>query len=78
MAREDTWAAGERYEPYVGRWSRAVAREFVSGLALPAGSDWLDVGCGTGALTRTMKVKGKRHLRIYRAKLKVSFKFEGS
>jgi SAM-dependent methyltransferase len=54
MAREDTCAAGERYEPYVGRWSRLVAREFVAGLALPAGSDWLDVGCGTGALTRTI------------------------
>ncbi len=43
-----SWAGGERYEPYVGRWSRLVAREFVSWLALPAGLAWLDVGCGTG------------------------------
>ena len=26
--RKDTWAAGNLYEPYVGRWSRLVAREF--------------------------------------------------
>ena len=54
MAREDTWAAGDRYEPYVGRWSRLVAREFLGRLGLAPGIDWLDVGCGTGALTRTI------------------------
>ena len=54
MTRMDTWAAGERYEPYVGRWSRLVARNFLDWLALPAGIDWLDVGCGTGALSRTI------------------------
>ena len=54
MAQEDIWAAGDRYEPYVGRWSRLIARKFLDALALPAGIDWLDVGCGTGALTRTI------------------------
>jgi SAM-dependent methyltransferase len=48
------WASGDVYEPYVGRWSRLVAREFVDWLAVPAGGDWLDVGCGTGALTSTV------------------------
>jgi SAM-dependent methyltransferase len=48
------WAAGEGYEPYVGRWSRRAARPFLEWLAVPAGADWLDVGCGTGALTRTI------------------------
>jgi len=48
------WTAGDLYEPYVGRWSRLVAREFLSWLAIPAGKDWLDVGCGTGALTQTI------------------------
>lgn len=47
----DVWAAAEAYEPYVGRWSRLVADEFVVWLDLPAGSRCLDVGCGTGALT---------------------------
>jgi SAM-dependent methyltransferase len=50
----DTWAAGEAYEPYVGRWSRLVAVDFVDWLSLPAGGRWLDVGCGTGALTQTI------------------------
>jgi SAM-dependent methyltransferase len=45
------WAAGEAYEPYVGRWSRLVAVEFLRRLGVPAGARWLDVGCGTGALS---------------------------
>ena len=45
------WAAGEAYEPYVGRWSRRVAKEFLDPLGLEPGANWLDVGCGTGALT---------------------------
>ena len=49
--RKDVWAAGDLYEPYVGRWSRLVARPFLDWLAVPEGRDWLDVGCGTGALT---------------------------
>ena len=48
------WSAGEKYEPYVGRWSRLVAAEFVAWLDPPAGSSWLDVGCGTGALSETV------------------------
>src|SRR5918995_1691534 len=47
----DIWASGDAYEPYVGRWSRAVAHQFLAWLAVPPGGRWLDVGCGTGALT---------------------------
>jgi SAM-dependent methyltransferase len=47
----EIWAVGEAYEAYVGRWSRAVASAFVSWLSEPPGRRWLDVGCGTGALT---------------------------
>jgi SAM-dependent methyltransferase len=53
-ARADVWALGNLYEPFVGRWSRRVAREFLAWLSVPAGRDWLDVGCGTGALTQTI------------------------
>jgi SAM-dependent methyltransferase len=49
--RNDTWAAGKLYEPYVGRWSRLVAKEFLAWVAAPPDQNWLDVGCGTGALT---------------------------
>lgn len=48
------WADGARYEGYVGRWSRTVATEFLRRLAVPPGRSWLDVGCGTGALTATI------------------------
>lgn len=48
---KDTWSAGKLYEPYVGRWSRLIAKEFLTWLDFPPGRNWLDVGCGTGALT---------------------------
>jgi SAM-dependent methyltransferase len=48
------WASGAAYEPYIGRWSRPVAREFVEWLDVPSGGVWVDVGCGTGALTETI------------------------
>ena len=52
--RKDTWASGAAYEPYVGRWSRLVAREFLAWLAIRPGACWLDIGCGTGALSQTI------------------------
>jgi SAM-dependent methyltransferase len=52
--KKDVWAAGDLYEPYVGRWSRVVAREFLGWLDVPRGARRLDVGCGTGALTQTI------------------------
>jgi SAM-dependent methyltransferase len=51
MSTSDTWERGDPYERYVGRWSRLVASEFVSWLAIGSGRRWLDVGCGTGALS---------------------------
>ena len=45
------WQAGDAYEAYIGRWSRRIAETFVRQLDVPASRRWLDVGCGTGALT---------------------------
>ncbi|MEV6642103.1 class I SAM-dependent methyltransferase [Amycolatopsis sp. NPDC051371] len=45
------WQTGDAYEAYIGRWSRRVAATFVRQLGVPASRRWLDVGCGTGALT---------------------------
>jgi SAM-dependent methyltransferase len=47
----DTWADGGHYEQFMGRWSRVLARDAVTWLAIAPGSAWLDVGCGTGALS---------------------------
>jgi SAM-dependent methyltransferase len=43
--------SGNPYERYIGRWSRLVAPEFLEWLGMSDGLRWLDVGCGTGALT---------------------------
>lgn len=50
----DGWTAGSAYEGFMGRWSRTLAVEYVSWLSVPAGTHWLDVGCGTGALTNAI------------------------
>ncbi|GAA2695580.1 class I SAM-dependent methyltransferase [Actinoplanes palleronii] len=49
--RDISWQVGDAYEAYVGRWSRRVAEAFVGWIGVPAGRRWLDVGCGTGALS---------------------------
>jgi SAM-dependent methyltransferase len=50
----DVWASGDAYEPYVGRWSRLVARVFLDWLGQPGEGRWLDVGAGTGALSQAI------------------------
>ncbi|WP_296664964.1 class I SAM-dependent methyltransferase [Demequina sp.] len=47
----DTWDAGELYEQYMGRWSRSISASFLGWLDADKDARWLDVGCGTGALT---------------------------
>jgi SAM-dependent methyltransferase len=54
LSSHDVWAIGDSYEPYVGRWSRLVAQQFISWVDLPENRRWLDVGCGTGALSQAI------------------------
>ncbi len=49
--RHDAWQAGDSYEAYMGRWSRRIAPLFLQWLEPDDGLDWLELGCGTGALT---------------------------
>jgi 2-polyprenyl-3-methyl-5-hydroxy-6-metoxy-1,4-benzoquinol methylase len=48
------WANWGSYESYVGRWSRLVARQFLTLLDVTSDGQWLDVGSVTGALSQTI------------------------
>ena len=51
---KDSWKSANSYEDYMGRWSRLVAPRFLAWLGIPPQRSWLDVGCGTGALTQAI------------------------
>jgi SAM-dependent methyltransferase len=53
-SRHDSWQAGESYDLYMGRWSRRIASRFIDWFDAPPALDWLEVGCGTGALTEAI------------------------
>lgn len=48
----DAWLSGIAYEKFMGRWSTLVAHKFLDWLAISPARSWLDVGCGTGSLTK--------------------------
>jgi SAM-dependent methyltransferase len=50
-SRHDAWKSGDHYERYMGRWSRQIATRFLDWLDPPKNANWLEVGCGTGALS---------------------------
>ncbi len=52
--KHDAWSASDNYEHYMGRWSHKIALEFLGWLDAPRNCDWLEIGCGTGALSRTI------------------------
>jgi ubiquinone/menaquinone biosynthesis C-methylase UbiE len=53
-SKKESWSSGNLYHAYMGRWSELIAQEFLVWLNPDDGLKWLDVGCGTGALTRTI------------------------
>ena len=58
------WAAGDIYEQFMGRWSQEVAARFLMWLNLEPNQRWLDVGCGTGALTRATSTLTDPHMLV--------------
>lgn len=49
--RHDAWNSGSSYEAYMGRWSREIAPRFLDWLESEDRLNWVEVGCGTGALS---------------------------
>jgi ubiquinone/menaquinone biosynthesis C-methylase UbiE len=43
----------------MGRWSRLLAAEFLAWLEVAPGANWLEIGCGTGALTSAILESAK-------------------
>jgi ubiquinone/menaquinone biosynthesis C-methylase UbiE len=50
-ARHDAWSSGDSYDLYMGRWSRRIADVFLDLIAPEPRLEWVEVGCGTGALS---------------------------
>lgn len=50
----DRWIAASTYEDFMGRWSRTLARNFIRWLGPAPRQHWLELGCGTGALTQAI------------------------
>ncbi|HEX6533104.1 MAG TPA: class I SAM-dependent methyltransferase [Gemmatimonadaceae bacterium] len=47
----ESWDDADAYDRYVGRWSRVIGADFLEWLDVPPGRRWLELGCGTGALS---------------------------
>lgn len=50
----EAWSSAEPYEPFMGRWSRILAAEVLAWIDPDSGQRWLDVGCGTGAVSEAV------------------------
>ena len=58
---KDSWESGDPYERFMGRWSRVVGDKFIDWLEAPLDLKWLDVGCGTGALSEAILARQRPH-----------------
>lgn len=52
----DNWNSSESYEYFMGRWSNMMAPVFLRWLDFPSHKSWLEVGCGTGALSEEISI----------------------
>jgi len=52
--QKDSWDSSESYEVFMGRWSKLIASKFLKWLNPPINLSWLDLGCGTGALSKAI------------------------
>ena len=52
--KTDPWEDGDQYEKFMGRWSKLISRKFLAWLDVPPDRVWLDLGCGTGSLTKLL------------------------
>jgi ubiquinone/menaquinone biosynthesis C-methylase UbiE len=60
---KDSWSNSVAYERYVGRWSSRIAERFLDWLDARRVARWLDIGCGTGALSeRILRSQEPSHL----------------
>jgi len=50
----DAWDSSDPYEYFMGRWSKLMAPLFLSWLNVPSNLSWIDIGCGTGALSEAI------------------------
>ncbi|MEN8139039.1 MAG: class I SAM-dependent methyltransferase [Bacteroidota bacterium] len=53
------WISGDPYDYFMGRWSSLIAPKFIKWLNMPPHISWLDVGCGTGALSEAIAQHGE-------------------
>jgi SAM-dependent methyltransferase len=54
-----TYSNPEGYELFMGRWSTRLAPLFLNFVGIDGAQRILDIGCGTGVLTRAVLVAGK-------------------
>jgi ubiquinone/menaquinone biosynthesis C-methylase UbiE len=52
--KPDKWNSADPYEYFMGRWSKLIALVFLKRLNFPYNLSWLDIGCGTGALSEAI------------------------
>lgn len=53
-SEKEDWSGGEAYDYFMGRWSRKTADLFLDWLDANSNLTWLDIGCGTGALSQNI------------------------